>query len=212
MQRYTKNPYCIFLCSIIISIVTFIHALNNKNGAAPFHGKMILKSTNTDIGRYMLGYGGVVYRKAFLLLCMLLVAIAAPLQAQETAVQYDEQGRVVSSSHSVLDANDHLAVLITYTYDSAGVVETRTLQSYDRQGRPLRKEVYSVDEYLLYTEDNRYDRHGNRTRCLQTTYDADGRPDRSIYRYTYRRIPDGSWQLAKLKLNGQTIFDASNPQ
>ena len=82
-------------------------------------------------------------------------SILNSLWAQEIGVKYDEHGRVVNSSHGVVDANDRLAVLITYTYDSTGVVETRTLQSYDKQGRPVRKEVYTVDEYLLYTEEPR---------------------------------------------------------
>ena len=136
------------------------------------------------------------------------------LWAQEIGVEYDEAGRVVSSSHGVVDANDHLAVLITYTYDSVGVVETRTLQSYDKVGRPVRKEVYTVDEYLLYTEDNRYDRHGNRIRCTQATYDEDGKPTQTVYRYRYTRQSDGTWQLVSIRLNNEELLDlkgAENP-
>ena len=121
-------------------------------------------------------------------------------------MEYDEHGRVVSSSHGVVDANDRLAVLITYTYDSIGVVETRTLQSYDKQGRAVRKEVYTVDEYLLYTEENQYDRHGNRTRCVQTTYDEDGKPSPIIYKYRYSKQPDGTWQLVSILLNGKEVL------
>ena len=121
-------------------------------------------------------------------------------------MEYDEHGRVVSSSHGVVDANDRLAVLITYTYDSIGVVETRTLQSYDKQGRAVRKEVYTVDEYLLYTEENQYDRHGNRTRCVQTTYDEDGKPSPTIYKYRYSKQPDGTWQLVSILLNGKEVL------
>ena len=133
------------------------------------------------------------------------LVLTLSLSAQELGVQYDEQGRVVSSSHAVVDANDRLAVLITYTYDSTGVVETRALKSYDRQGRPMRLEVYSVDEYLLYTEDNCYDRHGNRTRCTQTTYDEDGQPSKTVYKYRYSKQPDGSWRLVSLRLNGKEV-------
>ena len=133
-------------------------------------------------------------------------SILNSLWAQEIGVEYDENGRVISSSHRVVDANDRLAVLITYTYDSVGVVETRTLQSYDKQGRPLRKEVYSVDEYLLYTEENKYDSHGNRTRCTQTTYDEDGKPSETIYKYHYSKQPDGSWQLVSIRLNGKEVL------
>ena len=133
-------------------------------------------------------------------------SILNSLWAQEIGVEYDESGRVVSSSHGVVDASDRLAVLITYTYDSIGVVETRTLQSYDKMGRPVRKEVYSVDEYLLYTEDNHYDRHGNRTRCTQTTYDEDGKPTSTIYKYQYRKQPDGTWQLTSIRLNGKEML------
>ena len=135
--------------------------------------------------------------------CLLSVAIA---QAQEIGVDYDEQGHVTRSSHAVVDANDRLAVLITYTYDSTGVVETRSLQSYDKQGRPVRKEVYTVDEYLLYTEENKYDCHGNRTRCTQTTYDEDGKPTPTVYKYRYSKQPDGSWKLTSIRLNGEEVF------
>ena len=129
------------------------------------------------------------------------------LWAQEIGVEYDENGRVVSSSHGVVDADDRLAVLITYTYDSTGVVETRTLQSYDKQGRPVRKEVYTVDEYLLYTEVNRYDRHGNRIRCTQATYDEDSKPTQTVYKYRYIRQSDGTWQLVSIRLNNEELLD-----
>ena len=141
-------------------------------------------------------------------------SILNSLWAQEIGVEYNAQGRVVSSSHGVVDANDHLAVLITYTYDSAGVVETRTLQSYDKKGRPVRKEVYTVDEYLLYTEVNRYDRHGNRIRCTQATYDEDGKPTQTVYKYRYIRQSDGTWQLVGIRLNNEVLLDlkgAENP-
>ena len=133
-------------------------------------------------------------------------SILNSLWAQEIGVEYDEQGRVFRSSHGVVDANDRLAVLITYTYDSTGVVETRTLQSYDKQGRPVRKEVYTVDEYLLYTEENKYDSHGNRTRCIQTTYDEDSKPTQTVYKYRYSKQPDGTWQLVSILLNGKEVL------
>ena len=138
--------------------------------------------------------------------CLYLTTLAAFASGQEIGVNYDEQGRVLSSSHGVVDANDRLAVLITYTYDSTGVVETRSLQSYDKQGRPVRKEVYTVDEYLIYTEENKYDCHGNRTRCTQTTYDEDGKPTQTVYKYRYSRQPDGKWKLVGIRLNGEEVF------
>ena len=144
--------------------------------------------------------------KRRILLLFYFLAIAINLPAQEVGIRLDSQGHVVSSSHGVVDADDRLAVLITYAYDSVGVVETRTLQSYDKMGRPKRREVYTVDEYLLYTEDNRYDRHGNRISCTQTTYDEDSRPTQTVYKYRYRRQLDGTWQLVSIRLNGKEIL------
>ena len=138
--------------------------------------------------------------------CLYLLTFAVVAVGQEIGVDIDEQGRVVSSSHGVVDANDRLAVLVIYTYDSIGVVETRTLQSYDKKGRPVRKEVYTVDEYLLYTEDNKYDCHGNRTRCTQTTYDEDGKPTETVYKYRYSKQPDGTWKLTSMRMNGVDVF------
>lgn len=144
--------------------------------------------------------------KRLLTLSFYLLVLAFVGNGQEIGVNYDEHGRVVSSSHGVVDANDRLAVLITYTYDTLGVVETRTLQSYDKQGRPVRKEVYTVDEYLLYTEENQYDRHGNRTRYTQTSYDEDGKPTQTVYRYRYSKQPDGKWKLVGIRLNGKEML------
>ena len=147
--------------------------------------------------------------KKIILILLILIShfsILNSLWAQEIGVEYDEHGRLFRSSHRVVDANDRLAVLITYTYDSTGVVETRALQSYDKQGRPVRKEVYTVDEYLLYTEENKYDSHGNRTRCIQTTYDEDGKPTETVYKYRYSKQPDGTWQLVSILLNGKEVL------
>lgn len=147
--------------------------------------------------------------KKIILILLILIShfsILNSLWAQEIGVEYDEHGRLFRSSHRVVDANDRLAVLITYTYDSTGVVETRALQSYDKQGRPVRKEVYTVDEYLLYTEENKYDSHGNRTRCIQTTYDEDGKPTETVYKYRYSKQPDGTWQLVSIILNGKEVL------
>jgi hypothetical protein len=141
--------------------------------------------------------------KKALILALLVISALSALRAQEAVINSDDDGRLVSSSHKVMDADDHLAVLITYTYDSLGVVSTRMLQSYDRQGRPERKEIYTADEYLLYTEVNRYDCHGNRIRCIQTTYDEDGRPTCNTYRYYYTRRPDGTYRLSAIRFNGQ---------
>ena len=144
-------------------------------------------------------------KKALLLALLVLSALRA-LWAQEAVINRDDDGRLASSSHRVMDADDHLAVLITYTYDSLGVVSTRMLQSYDKQGRPVRKEIYTADEYLLYTEENKYDCHGNRIRCVQTTYDEDGKPTKTVYKYRYSKQPDGSWKLTSMRMNGEEVF------
>lgn len=144
-------------------------------------------------------------KKALLLTLLVLSALPA-LWAQEAVINRDDDGRLASSSHRVMDADDHLAVLITYTYDSLGVVSTRMLQSYDKQGRPVRKEIYTADEYLLYTEENKYDCHGNRIRCVQTTYDEDGKPTKTVYKYRYSKQPDGSWKLTSMRMNGEEVF------
>ncbi len=144
-------------------------------------------------------------KKALFLTLLVLSALPA-LWAQEAVINRDDDGRLASSSHRVMDADDHLAVLITYTYDSLGVVSTRMLQSYDKQGRPVRKEIYTADEYLLYTEENKYDCHGNRIRCVQTTYDEDGKPTKTVYKYRYSKQPDGSWKLTSMRMNGEEVF------
>lgn len=113
-----------------------------------------------------------------------------------------------TSQHRVYDDADRLAVLITYTYDTSGVVETRQLQSFDRQGRLTRTELYTADEHLLFTEQITYDRNGNRKRCIQTTYDEEEMPSKAIYQYRYIRIPNGTWELSLIRLNGEVIYNS----
>lgn len=114
-------------------------------------------------------------------------------------VIWAQEGR--RSEHKVFDDADRVAVMITYTYDSAGVVETRRLQSFDRQGRLTRTELYSVDEQLLFTEVIRYNRHGYRSRCTQTTYDEEGHATRSDFRYKYEGPV-----LVCIRLNGEVVY------
>ena len=80
-------------------------------------------------------------------------SILNSLWAQEIGVEYDEQGRVFRSSHGVVDANDRLAVLITYTYDE------------------------------------------------------DGNPTQTVYKYRYIRQSDGTWQLVSIRLNNEELLD-----
>lgn len=115
-------------------------------------------------------------------------------------VQRDAQGRLVSSQHDVYDVHNRLSVSIIYDYDSAGVVDTRTLQSFDHQGRPLQRDVYSVDEYLLFREVVHYDRQGRKRKVVQTSYDDNGVPARAVMQYRYRK--DGTTQVL---LNGHEL-------
>ena len=133
---------------------------------------------------------------SLLVFCFYLLLFPAIGGAQESR----------TSQHKVFDDRDRLAVLITYSYDTAGVVETRQLQSFDREGRLTRTELYTVDEQLLFTEDIRYDRRGNRVRCLQTTYDEQGYAYKAEYKYTYKQQADGSYLLALIRLNGEIIY------
>lgn len=136
--------------------------------------------------------------KRALLLLVLSSYFVLPMQAQVSR----------TSQHRVYDDADRLAVLITYTYDTSGVVETRQLQSFDRQGRLTRTELYTADEHLLFTEQITYDRNGNRKRCIQTTYDEEEMPSKAIYQYRYIRTPDGTWELSLIRLNGEVIYNS----
>lgn len=108
-------------------------------------------------------------------------------------VERDAQGRLVASRHDVFDAHDRLAVSITYRYDSTGVVESRTLQSFDRKGLPLQLDDYSADEYLLFRQVNRYDRKGRKRKVVQVSYDDNDVPIRTVTRYRYAQ--DGTVRI-----------------
>ena len=112
------------------------------------------------------------------------------MYAQEVPVTRDAEGRLLTSRHAVYDSHDRLAVEIVYGYGDSGVVETRTLRQYDRQGHLVREETYTADEYLIYTVDNKYDRQGRLVRTVQTDIDDNG--VKSISRLEYRYLRDGT--------------------
>lgn len=140
--------------------------------------------------------------KRILFFLVMAVSLSAMAQEQTSNVQRDDEGNILSSTHGVFDSHDRLAVLITYSYDDQGVVYTRTLQSYDNQGRPVRIEIYSADEYLLFTENIRYDRQGRRSKEVQVSYDENGIPEKNTLQYKYGK--DGSLTIL---LNGKEITD-----
>lgn len=114
--------------------------------------------------------------KRVVLLLMMLAAVAARAQ-------------VASSQHDVYDNHDRLAVRIVYTYTDSGIVDTRTLKQYDKQGRVTREETYTADEYLIFVQDHKYDRQGRLVRTTQTSYDDNG--EKSVSKLEYRYTSDG---------------------
>ncbi|MBR1849840.1 MAG: hypothetical protein IJ789_00540 [Bacteroidales bacterium] len=104
---------------------------------------------------------------------VLVVAIAiasasSPLAAQEVLTRTDD-GRLVSSLHPISNDQGQMGWSVKYTYDSAGVVQSRTLTRYDRAGHAVRRSVYTADDELLSDERSRYDRRGNlRTHTINT--------------------------------------------
>lgn len=106
-------------------------------------------------------------------------------EVTEPTVICNEAGAVIASRHHVYDSHNNLAVIIEYTYDDNGVVESRTLRSYDKLGRELRMETYSADDYLLFVQQNKYDKQGRKTKTVQTSYDENGIPHTDQFQYKY---------------------------
>lgn len=96
-------------------------------------------------------------------------------KAQQPLLKYSAEGRLVASTHEVYDADGHLAVVVTYTYnDTTGAVETRMLTGYDKQGRIQRTEIYTPDDILLFSDDYTYDRKGRLKKRVQQNFDENG--------------------------------------
>lgn len=136
------------------------------------------------------------YSRIIILTAAFLLVTAANLQAQapdpansQPVVIRNEAGAVERSVHPVYDNHDRIAVQIEYTYSDSGIVETRTLRSFDKQGRERKTETYSADEYPIFTQTIRYDNKGRRTRIVQTSYNDDGSTITDTFKYKYK--PDG---------------------
>jgi len=126
---------------------------------------------------------------------LLLLTATFTLSAQVAAAG----AHPTSSKHDIFDADGRLKVRIIYTYGEDGIVETRTLQSFDNNGRKTREETYTPDELLLFTEDNRYNRQGQLTKTVQIDYDESGIPHKNTFEYRY------SHGTRLTILNGQPI-------
>lgn len=120
------------------------------------------------------------------LLLLILAFLPLCVNAQTVEVVRDEGGRVTASVHKVYDNRDCLAVQIEYAYDTAGVVETRTLRQFDKQGREERMEVLSADEVLLFAQTRQYDRKGRLHKIVQITYEDDGSVQKDCFKYEYK--------------------------
>lgn len=118
----------------------------------------------------------------------LTLMVSVGLHAQQPMLTHRADGRLQQSQHDIYDSHDRLAVRIVYTYDdSTGVVETRTLTGYDRQGRINRIEIYSADDRLLFSDTFRYRHNGQVRRRIQRTYDDNGTlTDKQVIRPTHQ--------------------------
>lgn len=124
-----------------------------------------------------------------IMLCLMPVL----LFAQEGITQGDysyairnEAGQVITSHHPVFDSHNHRVVEIIYSYDENGVVCERTLCSFDKQGREIRRETYTVDEYPLFVQETKYDAQGRKTKLTQTSYNEDGTTQTDSFVYKYK--------------------------
>jgi hypothetical protein len=120
--------------------------------------------------------------------------------------QYDQRGRLVSSTHCIYAEGGNLAQSIEYTYDAdSGVVTKRTVSTYDKRERLVSVEQYSADELLLWSEKRKYDRHGNLTKRTQTFY-HDDETDTSVEVRKYTLDSRGNWHHCTYTLNGKEIY------
>lgn len=118
----------------------------------------------------------------------------------------DQKGRVGSSEHFIYAESGNLAMTVEYTYSAInGIVEHRTVSTYDKQDRLTRVEQYTADELLLYTEVLKYDRQGNLKSRVRTFYNDDETTTVSneSRKYTYDRR--GNWTTCQLMAEGKTI-------
>lgn len=113
--------------------------------------------------------------------------------------------QVVQSEHDVFDDQGRLAVKIVYTYTDSGIVDTRSLQSFNKQGKLVRIETYTADDDLLFVQKNKYDRKGRLVRSEQTNYSEDGSKTQDAFEYRY--MPDG---CRYTYLNKKLILDPYN--
>jgi len=120
--------------------------------------------------------------------------------------QYDQKGRLYTTTHCIYAEGGNMMMSIEYTYSSdSGAVTKRTVSSYDRKGRLAAIEQYTADELLLWSEHCRYDRRGNLVRRTQNFY-TDGEKEVTEERRDYTYDSHGNWTECRYTLNGQSLY------
>ncbi|MCQ2260978.1 MAG: hypothetical protein MJZ77_06295 [Bacteroidales bacterium] len=137
-----------------------------------------------------------------IMLCLMPVLLFAQegiTQGDNTYAIRNEAGQVITSHHPIFDSHSHKVVEIIYSYDESGVVCERTLCSFDKQCREIRRETYTADAYPLFVQETKYDAQGRKIKLTQTTYNEDG--TRQTYNIVYKYKGDA----CRTFLNGKEI-------
>lgn len=121
--------------------------------------------------------------------------------------QYDQAGRLYSSTHCIYAEGGNLAMSIEYTYSAdSGVVVKRTVSVYDKRERLVAVEQYTADELMLWSEKRKYDRKGNLVQRRQEFYDEEGGKETTVEKRLYTYDRRGNWTLCRYSLNGKQIY------
>jgi len=119
---------------------------------------------------------------------------------------YDQMGRLASSTHYIYAEGGNLIETIKYTYQAdSGVVVSREVTQYDKKEHPVRIMTFTADELLLLETMMKYDRHGNMTRRTQIFYD-DEECEKHVEQRSYTYDDHKNWVHCEVSIDGQSRY------
>lgn len=149
-----------------------------------------------------------MFRPRFIVHSILLLfcCFALRVGAQAPVCTFSKDGHLERSCHNIFDNKDRLANSICYTYNEQGIVETRSVESYDTQQRLTQRNIYTADDELLLEETMKYDNHNNLVKRTQYFYEGD-KCDKVVEKRSYEYNADGAVAHCRYYLNGELYYE-----
>ena len=119
---------------------------------------------------------------------------------------YKPDGHASKSIFYIYRQPNVRSTAIEYNYDADGCLRGRTLYRYDKHNRLTRIQQMTADEDILMTEQDVYDKMGNRTKRTRTFFEDGRKKSQTVEQYKYTYDSDGNWIRCEYYNDGRLYY------